>query len=75
MSWANVYLKDAAKRLQPYAKGLNLTTELVYAMQNLCPFETVSLGSSDFCGLFTEDEWRSFEYSLGDYKWLRCRKE
>ena len=26
--------------------------------------ETSALGSSDFCGLFTEQEWQGFEYTL-----------
>lgn len=41
-------------------------------MQSLCAYETVSLGYSPFCELFTEEEWQSFEYFLdlqfqGDY--------
>ena len=63
--WEKVYLKDAVKRLQAYIKGVTLTIDDAYSMQNLCAFETVSLGYSDFCGLFTEEEWKGFEYSLG----------
>ena len=65
--WEKVYLKDAVKRLQAYIKGVTLSIDDVYSMQNLCAFETVSLGYSDFCGLFTEEEWKGFEYSLGKY--------
>lgn len=41
-------------------------------MQNLCPYETATLGNSAFCSLFTEQEWRDFEYNIdiqyyGDY--------
>ena len=28
------------------------------------PFQTVALGYSKFCGLFTEEEWMSFEYAI-----------
>ncbi|KAI0348363.1 phosphoglycerate mutase-like protein [Trametopsis cervina] len=63
-AWVPVYLKDAAKRLQSHIKGLNVTTDIAYAMQGLCAFETVSLGASDFCSLFTEKEWEGYEYSL-----------
>ena len=54
--WVEVYLKDTVTRLQPYITGLNLTAADVYSMQNLCAFETVAIGSSEFCGLFTEEE-------------------
>lgn len=64
-AWTAVYLKDAIQRLQPYITGLNLTAANVFGMQNLCAFETVSLGYSEFCGLFTETEWEGFEYAVG----------
>ena len=63
--WEAIYLKNAVKRIQAYIKGVTLDVDDVYAMQNLCAFETVSLGFSEFCGLFTEDEWKGFEYSIG----------
>lgn len=44
----------------------------VLAMQNLCVYEYTSLGGSSFCSLFTEQEWKDFEYNIdvqyyGDY--------
>ncbi|KAL8949672.1 MAG: hypothetical protein Q9222_004233 [Ikaeria aurantiellina] len=33
-------------------------------MQTLCPYETVALGYSAFCDLFTYEEWQGFEYSI-----------
>jgi len=50
----------------------NLTSLDVLAMMNLCPYEYATLGGSAFCSLFTEQEWRDFEYFLdigfyGDY--------
>lgn len=41
-------------------------------MQNLCAYEYASLGASAFCSLFTEQEWKDFEYNIdiqfyGDY--------
>lgn len=49
-----------------------MTSSDVLAMQNLCPYETATLGNSAFCSLFTEQEWRDFEYNIdiqyyGDY--------
>lgn len=44
----------------------------VLALQNLCAYETAALGNSAFCSLFTEQEWKDYEYALdlqfyGDY--------
>ncbi len=69
--WEKIYLNKTVKRLQQYT-SLNLTTELVYGMQSLCAYETVAFGYSPFCELFTEEEWKGFEYFLdlqfsGDY--------
>lgn len=36
-------------------------------MQALCAYETVALGYSEFCNLFTEDEWKGYEYGLGEF--------
>ncbi|RAL11881.1 histidine phosphatase family protein [Aspergillus homomorphus CBS 101889] len=38
----------------------------------MCPYETAVLGSSNFCPLFTEDQWSAYGYTLdlqfyGDY--------
>lgn len=52
--------------------GTNLsTTEIIYLM-DLCPFTTLASPTaqiSDFCHLFTEEEWQQYDYyeSLG--KW------
>ncbi|KAH9947918.1 histidine phosphatase superfamily [Amylocystis lapponica] len=63
-NWTNIYLKAATSRLQQYLKGITLTTDDVYAMQQMCAYETVALGFSDFCDLFTAEEWLGFEYSI-----------
>lgn len=34
-----------------------------YGIQEICTYEITTLGSSDFCGLFTLEEWEGFEYS------------
>jgi 3-phytase len=55
----------ALTRLSEYLpKDFNLTTSDVLAMLNLCPYEYAALGSSSFCGLFTEQEWLDFAYIL-----------
>lgn len=35
-----------------------------YNAQSLCAYETVALGYSAFCGLFTFEEWEGYEYSV-----------
>ncbi|PPQ62978.1 hypothetical protein CVT24_006084, partial [Panaeolus cyanescens] len=60
--WAQKYLQPTLKRLSPLIKGYTLQLADLIDMQQLCAYETVSLGFSDFCGVFTEDEWKSFEY-------------
>ncbi|KAF7329418.1 Acid phosphatase [Mycena kentingensis (nom. inval.)] len=63
-AWAEIYLKDAQKRLAPHISGLTLNTTWLFAMQQTCAYETVALGYSAFCDLFTEEEWKGFEYSV-----------
>jgi hypothetical protein len=79
--WAKIYLKDAQKRLQPMIKGFNLTIPRLIDMQEMCAYEvitsftrsswisdisqTVALGYSKFCDLFTEEEWEGYEYYVG----------
>lgn len=41
--WISTYLEDTMARLQSNIRGLNLTISDVYAMQGLCPYETVCL--------------------------------
>ncbi|EEB97798.1 hypothetical protein MPER_02809, partial [Moniliophthora perniciosa FA553] len=38
-------------------------------MQQLCAYETVAIGYSKFCELFTEDEWEGFNYALDLVFW------
>ncbi|KAF2017591.1 phosphoglycerate mutase-like protein [Aaosphaeria arxii CBS 175.79] len=65
MTWANVYLQDAHKRITENLEGnLDWTVEDTYNAQALCAYETVGLGFSSWCGFFTFEEWEGFEYSL-----------
>lgn len=59
------YTNKALTRLSAFLPpGFNLTAIDVRSMQNLCPYETATLGSSSFCSLFTEQEWRDYAYSI-----------
>ncbi|GAO18775.1 hypothetical protein UVI_02052590 [Ustilaginoidea virens] len=63
-AWTHKYLQLAQKRFQSMTDGFNWTIEDIYAAQVMCPYETVAYGFSQFCDLFTYQEWRDFEYSI-----------
>ncbi|CCM02907.1 uncharacterized protein FIBRA_05021 [Fibroporia radiculosa] len=67
--WTSIYLRDALARLAPQLQGYNLTIEDVYTFQQLCAYETVAIGYSKFCELFTEEEWEGFDYAMDIYFW------
>jgi len=67
--WANVYLKDAQGRLQKQIDGFTFTIEDIYTLQQMCAYETVAIGFSRFCGLFTEEEWEGFNYAMDIIFW------
>lgn len=57
------YLGDISKRLSKENEGFNFTDEEIYSMQETCGFETTVRGTSQWCDVFTQDEWLSFEYA------------
>ncbi|PWZ00413.1 phosphoglycerate mutase-like protein [Testicularia cyperi] len=61
--WADNYLQDAVLRLGPDFGGATLTPRLLFGMQQMCSYDTVAFGVSDFCGLFTKQEWLDYEYA------------
>ncbi|KAK4690069.1 hypothetical protein P7C73_g38, partial [Tremellales sp. Uapishka_1] len=67
--WDAVFLKDAAQRLQGMIDGYNVTVRDAKDFMEMCAYETVSLGYSSFCNLFTEKEWKGFEYRNDIYWW------
>ena len=66
-NWTQIYLKNTVPRLQKHLKGVELDVSSVFAMQSLCAYETVALGYSRFCDLFTEEEWKGYEYAIGEF--------
>ncbi|KAJ7181340.1 phosphoglycerate mutase-like protein [Mycena crocata] len=62
LQWATVYLVKAQKRLQPYITGITLDPSILLGMQQTCAYETVALGYSLFCDLFTQEEWIGYSY-------------
>lgn len=73
--WQEVYTQAPIKRIQPMIPGVKLTPSLMYGMMSLCPYETVAVGSSRFCDLFTKTDWENYEYDIdlqfqGDYGFM-----
>jgi hypothetical protein len=64
MQWASIYLKNATARIAPLISGYDWTVADSYNAQSLCAYETVALGYSAFCSLFTYEEWQGYEYSV-----------
>lgn len=64
LDYITLYLPNATARLQQYApEGFTFSVNDTYAMQSICSYETSYLGYSDFCKLFTQDEWAGYEYT------------
>ncbi|WFD20871.1 hypothetical protein MCAP1_003125 [Malassezia caprae] len=61
-AYVNETLASTAHRLQKYIKGATLTPMLLYGMQQLCSYDTVAFGHSEFCALFTREDWLAYEY-------------
>lgn len=57
------YLAQTTAELQKHAKNVKLTPMLVHGMQQLCSYDTVAFGQSPFCGLFSEADWRGYEFA------------
>ncbi|WRT68776.1 uncharacterized protein IL334_005756 [Kwoniella shivajii] len=67
--WDSIYLQDAQARLQRMIKGYEITIKDAKDMMETCAYETVALGYSSFCDLFTQKEWKGFEYRNDIYWW------
>lgn len=58
------YIPAIAQRLVAENPELGeLENMEVYSMQEMCGSETMVRGSSPWCDVFTEDDWRAFEYA------------
>ncbi|ODN74231.1 hypothetical protein L202_07676 [Cryptococcus amylolentus CBS 6039] len=67
--WDAVSLPETRDRLQENMDGLALTLTDVNEMMEMCAYETVALGQSAFCNLFTQQEWKNFQYRNDLYWW------
>ncbi|KUI57465.1 3-phytase A [Cytospora mali] len=72
--WTDVFLGPITARLNENLPGANLTAKETVSMMDMCPFNTVANAQgqiSDFCGLFTADEWQSYGYLQSLGKWYK----
>lgn len=60
--YRNTYLPAIAARLSAQT-GLDITRQDVFSMQEMCGFETTVRGRSDWCDVFSRDEFLAFEYA------------
>ncbi|KIJ57313.1 hypothetical protein M422DRAFT_149384 [Sphaerobolus stellatus SS14] len=64
--WQNTFGPAIVARLNALAPGANLSNADIPPLISLCPFDTLAKETvSPWCGLFTEQDFQSFEY-FGD---------
>lgn len=61
--WENIYLANKTAQFAELMKGIEWTVRDTAALQLLCPYETVANGYSQFCELFSLQEWKDFDYA------------
>ncbi|KAI1437858.1 phosphoglycerate mutase-like protein [Xylaria sp. CBS 124048] len=60
--FAQEAFNETARRLNKLVVGLEFSADDVLAMLQLCSYETVALGYSAFCPLFTDEDFKNYEY-------------
>ena len=70
--WVDMFVPPIRARVNANMPGAKLTSAEIIHFMDLCPFETVANPEgkiSQFCYLFTEEEWQQFDYyqSLGKF--------
>ncbi|PYH98477.1 acid phosphatase, partial [Aspergillus ellipticus CBS 707.79] len=75
-AWKNQYLSHRTHKLNRLAHNYNWTIADSFNAQTLCAYETVALGYSRFCSLFSYDEWEDFSYTwdiaFAGYSGFQC---
>jgi acid phosphatase len=57
------YMPSIRDRLEIENPGTDFSNDDIYAMQELCGFEITVRGSSQWCDVFTRDDFLAFEYA------------
>ncbi|KAI1106548.1 phosphoglycerate mutase-like protein [Jackrogersella minutella] len=60
--FANGAFNTTITRLNSQISGLEFTTTDILSMLQLCSYETISLGYSAFCALFSQEDFLNYEY-------------
>ncbi|KFH44539.1 3-phytase A-like protein [Hapsidospora chrysogenum ATCC 11550] len=71
-AWRETWLPPVRDRLNAKLPGANLSLQDTIFIMDLCPFNTVAdpeADKSDFCRLFSRDEWRNYDYFESLEKW------
>ena len=63
-TWAAIYLKDKTAELRKLTGNYEWTVSDTSHAQAMCPYETISLGYSDFCQLFSYEDWENYDYNM-----------
>ncbi|KAI9458279.1 phytase [Russula earlei] len=62
-TWLKLFASSIKKRLRKAAPGAKLTNKDVYNLMSLCAFHSqAKMAPSPFCGLFTANEFKDYEY-------------
>lgn len=70
--WREIWAGPIMSRLNANLPGANLTLEDTVFMMDLCPFNSVVVPNATvpgFCNLFSQDEWRGYDYLRSLGKW------
>ena len=63
VNFRSTYLPSVSSRLHKQNPGIIFSDAEVYSMQELCGFETLVRGKSQWCDVFSREEWLNFEYA------------
>ncbi|KAF1962733.1 phosphoglycerate mutase-like protein [Byssothecium circinans] len=61
--YRSTYLRPIQKRLLQRHRDIEFSENDIYAMQEMCGFETTVRGGSHWCNVFTQEEFLGFEYA------------
>ena len=60
--WQTIFTSPIIKRLHPCAPDTPFTAMDIYSMMEMCGFDILVRGGSEWCSVFTHAEWLDFEY-------------
>ncbi|KAI9891870.1 MAG: acid phosphatase pho5 [Vezdaea aestivalis] len=63
MKFRPIYIQYIRQRLMIQNPSSEFTDTEIWSMQEMCGFETIIRGSSNWCDVFTRKEWEAFEYA------------